>query len=86
MSCDMVIYKSGFAKKGLSGEMDGLIEKKEHGLNSNQIKLIAIVAMTIDHIVWLLFPGCQHIWWVWCLHIAGRITAPIMWFFIAEGF
>lgn len=42
--------------------------------------------MTIDHVVWLLFPGCQHIWWVWCLHIVGRITAPIMWFFIAEGF
>lgn len=65
--------------------MDNLIEKK-HGLNSNQIKFIAIIAMTIDHAVWLLFPGCQHIWWVWCLHLIGRITAPIMWFFIAEGF
>jgi len=34
------------------------------GLNSNQIKCIAIIAMTIDHITWLLFPGCQKIWWV----------------------
>ena len=59
---------------------------KKNGLNSNQIKLIAIIAMTIDHITWLLFPGCQKIWWVMGLHIIGRLTAPIMWFFIAEGF
>ena len=26
-------------------------------LNSNTIKIIAIVAMTIDHIAWLVFPG-----------------------------
>ncbi|MBQ9517770.1 MAG: conjugal transfer protein TraX [Eubacterium sp.] len=56
------------------------------GLNSNQIKLIAIIAMTIDHVTWLLFPGCQKIWWVMLLHVIGRLTAPIMWFFIAEGF
>lgn len=57
---------------------------KKH-LNSNQLKLIAIIAMTIDHLVWAFFPGFQHIWWVYCLHIIGRLTAPIMWFFIAEG-
>lgn len=56
------------------------------GLNSNQIKFLAILAMTIDHVTWIFFPGCQHIWWVMGLHIIGRITAPIMWFFIAEGF
>lgn len=59
---------------------------KKRGLNSNQIKLIAIIAMTIDHTTWLLFPGCQKIWWVIGLHVIGRLTAPIMWFFIAEGF
>lgn len=59
---------------------------KKSGLNSNQIKFIAIIAMTIDHITWLLFPGCQKIWWVMGLHAIGRLTAPIMWFFIAEGF
>ena len=59
---------------------------KTKGLNSNQIKLIAIVAMTIDHVTWLLFPGCQKIWWVILLHVIGRLTAPIMWFFMAEGF
>lgn len=59
---------------------------KKTGLNSNQIKVIAIIAMTIDHVTWLLFPGCQKIWWVMALHAIGRLTAPIMWFFIAEGF
>ena len=56
------------------------------GLNSNQIKLIAIIAMTIDHITWLLFPGFNYTWWVMLLHVIGRLTAPIMWFFIAEGY
>ena len=54
--------------------------------NSNHLKLIAITAMTIDHITWLLFPGFQTIWYVVLLHIMGRLTAPIMWFFIVEGY
>lgn len=54
-------------------------------LNANQIKLIAIVAMTIDHLTWAIFPGTQAVWYVFALHIVGRLTAPIMWFFLAEG-
>ena len=54
-------------------------------LNANQIKLIAIIAMTIDHLTWVLFPGMQAVWYVFLLHVIGRLTAPIMWFFIAEG-
>ena len=54
-------------------------------LNGNQLKLIAIIAMTIDHVTWFLFPGFQRSWYVIGLHSIGRITAPIMWFFIAEG-
>lgn len=61
------------------------MERTRKGLNANQLKLIAITAMTADHLVWAIFPGCQAVWYVWCLHIIGRITAPIMWFFIAEG-
>ena len=57
---------------------------KKH-LNGNQLKLIAIIAMTIDHLTWAFFPGFQQVWWVFALHIIGRLTAPIMWFFIAEG-
>ena len=55
-------------------------------LNSNQIKLIAILAMTIDHLTWALFPGTQAVWYVFAFHVIGRLTAPIMWFFIAEGY
>lgn len=54
-------------------------------LNGNQLKVIAIIAMTIDHLTWAIWPGFQDIWYVYLLHIIGRLTAPIMWFFIAEG-
>lgn len=55
-------------------------------LNGNQLKLIAIIAMTADHLTWTLWPGYSREWWVLLLHIIGRLTAPIMWFFIAEGY
>lgn len=55
-------------------------------LNSNMIKLIAIVAMTIDHIAWWLFPGYPKEVLPVVLHIIGRITCPIMCYFIAEGY
>ena len=58
---------------------------KENGLSTADLKLIAIIAMTIDHLTWLFFPGLQRVWYVCLLHIIGRLTAPIMWFFIAEG-
>lgn len=59
---------------------------KESALNSNQLKLIAIAAMTLDHLIWTLFPGYSTQWFVILFHIIGRITAPVMWFFIAEGY
>lgn len=59
---------------------------KEKGLNSNQLKLIAIAAMTLDHLTWTLFPGYSTEWFAILFHIIGRLTAPIMWFFIAEGY
>ena len=54
-------------------------------LNSNQLKLVAIIAMTVDHLTWTFFPGLQTAWYVLLLHTVGRLTAPIMRFFIAEG-
>ena len=60
------------------------IQKK--GLNSNQLKGLAIVAMTIDHLVSVIFPGYPKEWWIIALHIIGRLTAPTMWFMIAEGY
>lgn len=55
-------------------------------LDANSIKVIAIIAMTIDHIAWLLFPGYSHDAIPVLLHIVGRITCPIMCYFIAEGY
>ena len=56
----------------------------KNGLNANQLKLIAIAAMTLDHLTWTLFPGYSTEWFVILFHIIGRLTAPIMWFFIAH--
>ena len=55
-------------------------------LTSNAIKLIAIIAMTIDHIAWAVFPGYSKSVVAILLHVIGRITCPIMCYFIAEGF
>lgn len=55
-------------------------------LNSNNLKLIAIIAMSIDHIADLLYPGMQNNIVCIIMHIIGRLTAPIMFFFICEGF
>jgi len=55
-------------------------------LNSNHLKIIAIIAMTIDHIADLLYPNMQNNIIPIILHIIGRVTAPIMFFFICEGY
>lgn len=54
--------------------------------NSNHLKLIAIIAMTIDHIADLIYPGFSSEPVSILLHIIGRLTAPMMWFFICEGY
>lgn len=53
-------------------------------LSSNALKWIAIIAMTIDHYTWLFVPTSLPIGQI--LHAIGRLTAPIMSFFIAEGY
>lgn len=54
--------------------------------NANQIKLIAIGAMTVDHLAWMLFPGYPVEALPLLMHIIGRITCPVMCYFVAEGF
>ena len=53
-------------------------------MDANQIKLLAILAMTIDHIAWLVFPGYSKAPLALLMHLIGRMTCPIMCFFIAE--
>lgn len=54
------------------------------GLSGFTLKLIAIVVMTADHIGWLFVPTYTPLGFV--LHLFGRMTAPIMAFFVAEGY
>ena len=55
-------------------------------LSGNQLKLIAIFAMTVDHLAWAIFPGYPTAPLPLLMHLFGRITCPIMCFFIAEGY
>ncbi len=55
-------------------------------LDSNMIKMIAVAAMTIDHIAWAGFPGYPREILPIMMHCVGRITCPVMCYFIAEGY
>lgn len=63
-----------------------MADTKQGTFNSNIIKLIAILAMTIDHIAWAVYPGYPREIVPLLMHLIGRITCPVMCFFIAEGF
>ncbi|MDR2829807.1 MAG: conjugal transfer protein TraX [Methanobrevibacter sp.] len=58
---------------------------KGNGLNSYQIKIIAIIAMLIDHIPHI-FTDDDFTFFFIPFHFIGRITAPIFFYFIAVGF
>lgn len=59
-------------------------------LNANELKLIAITAMLFDHIVFvitMLLPEQNvNLLYTSLLHIPGKIVAPIMCYFIAQGY
>lgn len=52
-------------------------------LNSLQLKIIAVVAMIIDHIAHYLLPVSHELYLP--MRIVGRIAAPIFWFCFAVG-
>ena len=54
-------------------------------LNSNELKFIAVLAMILDHLLWVIWPGYNNNIILLILHLVGRIVAPIFCFFIAEG-
>lgn len=66
--------------------LQGEAEIPQKPLNSNQLKAIAMVAMTADHVTSVVFPNYPTDWWIILLHIIGRLAAPIFWFFVAEGY
>ena len=56
----------------------------KRGIDRKTLKLIATVAMVIDHIAWAFVPTESMLGMV--MHAIGRITAPVMCYFIAEGY
>lgn len=56
------------------------------GFNANQLKIIAMISMTTDHLVSVVYPDYPTEWWIILLHILGRLAAPIFWFFLVEGY
>ncbi len=58
------------------------------GLNAYQVKLIAMVTMFLDHFahIVVLLPLTQNVTIATGMNIMGRITMPIMCFFIAQGY
>ena len=53
-------------------------------LNRTQLKYLAIVAMLADHIAWAFVPTATPTGQI--MHFFGRLTGPIMAFFLAEGY
>ena len=53
-------------------------------LSANTLKFIAIIAMTIDHVALLFVPMDSLLYVI--MRVIGRLTAPMMCYFIAEGF
>jgi len=54
------------------------------GLSANQLKLLAIIAMTADHIAFVFLIPTVPLYYI--LRTFGRLTAPLMSYFIVEGF
>ena len=59
-------------------------------LNRNQLKYIAIFAMLLDHIAWILSQNYYDSAWEYALcfvfRTLGRLTAPIMSLFLVQGY
>ena len=55
-------------------------------MSGNALKIIAIVCMAVDHVAWVFFPGDNMEPLTIVMHVIGRTTAPIMIFFISEGY
>jgi len=53
-------------------------------LNSNGLKLIAITAMVFDHVACVFIPVNYFLYYIF--RIIGRVSAPIMFFSLANGF
>ncbi|WP_208560684.1 TraX family protein [Marinilactibacillus kalidii] len=56
----------------------------KEGLNANVIKLVAVLAMFLDHSLQIYDPGDVPL--RWGVHFFGRLAAPLICYLIAEGY
>ena len=54
------------------------------GLSRRELKILAIIAMVVDHTAWGFVDFMSPLGQI--MHIFGRLTIPIMCFFVAEGY
>ena len=82
------VLKTRNEMENTAGMNANTLQKGLHkqGLNANALKIIAIIAMTIDYFTDIFYPGFPNQPVPLALHFIGRLTAPIMWFFICEGY
>lgn len=59
-------------------------ENKKSGITASDLKYLAIMAMFIDHVAHLFIQDGTALYY--CMRFIGRITAPVMCFFISEGY
>lgn len=60
------------------------MEQDAKGLTAFDLKLIAIIAMTLDHLAWVFLANDGLLSEV--LHLIGRLVAPLMCYLLVEGF
>ena len=68
----------------MEGTVASQTVKKKFGITASELKYIAILAMLCDHIAYLFLPPESLLYGV--MRCLGRTTAPVMCFFISEGF
>ena len=63
---------------------DSTVGKERTAVSAALLKYIAVICMVIDHAAWAFVPTASVLGQL--LHTVGRLTAPIMCFFVAEGY
>jgi len=58
--------------------------EESRGVSRSTLKYLAAFAMLLDHIAHLFLPELSPLYF--CFRFIGRLTAPIMCFFLAEGY
>ncbi len=53
-------------------------------MNRSQLKILAVVSMTVDHIALTFLPKASVLYYV--MRLFGRLAAPIMTFLLTEGY